>query len=87
MVGVSFFLALKPATVFNDACCALCASCACCEGLSTDGVRQQVNTSLQRLKSDSVDILYLHAPDHKTPIEETLQEVQKQYEGERMAKN
>jgi len=41
-------------------------------GLSPESVRKQLETSLQRLQADSVDLLYLHAPDLKTPIELTL---------------
>ncbi|CDH52659.1 aldo keto reductase [Lichtheimia corymbifera JMRC:FSU:9682] len=36
--------------------------------------------SLEALKTDKVDILYLHAPDHSTPIEDTLSAVQEIYE-------
>uniref|UniRef100_A0A8C4QMX7 Aldo-keto reductase family 7, member A3 (aflatoxin aldehyde reductase) n=1 Tax=Eptatretus burgeri TaxID=7764 RepID=A0A8C4QMX7_EPTBU len=43
------------------------------KGLGADSVRAQLCESLQRLKSPSVDVFYLHAPDHGTPIEETLQ--------------
>jgi hypothetical protein len=39
----------------------------------------QVNTSLNRLGVPKVDLLYLHAPDYNTPIEETLQACQKLY--------
>lgn len=41
-------------------------------GLRPESVRNQLDTSLQRLKTDSIDLLYLHAPDLKTPIEVTL---------------
>jgi len=40
--------------------------------LKTNGVKSQMGISLQRLQSDSVDLFYLHAPDHDTDIEETL---------------
>uniref|UniRef100_A0A8D0E0A8 Aldo-keto reductase family 7 like/pseudo n=1 Tax=Salvator merianae TaxID=96440 RepID=A0A8D0E0A8_SALMN len=40
--------------------------------LKASGVRSQLETSLQRLQMKSVDLFYLHAPDHETPIEETL---------------
>ncbi len=33
-------------------------------------LRDQVATSLRRLRTDRVDLLYLHSPDGKTPIEE-----------------
>ncbi|KXJ29031.1 aflatoxin B1 aldehyde reductase member 2 [Exaiptasia diaphana] len=47
------------------------------KGLQYDSVITQLNTSLDRLKRKSVDLFYLHAPDHKTPIEETLKAVDK----------
>ncbi|KAI9248032.1 Aldo/keto reductase [Phascolomyces articulosus] len=37
-------------------------------------------TSLERLNLKKVDIFYLHAPDHATPIEDTLGAVQELYE-------
>ena len=37
-----------------------------------ESIRKQVDTCLGRLKVDSVEIMYLHAPDHNTPLEETL---------------
>uniref|UniRef100_A0A8D2LAX5 Aldo-keto reductase family 7 like (gene/pseudogene) n=1 Tax=Varanus komodoensis TaxID=61221 RepID=A0A8D2LAX5_VARKO len=40
--------------------------------LKAAGVRSQLETSLQRLQMKSVDLFYLHAPDHGTPVEETL---------------
>lgn len=47
-------------------------------GLTHDSVMNQAKSSLQRLQvqpnvaAPPVDILYLHAPDHNTPIAETL---------------
>ncbi len=41
-------------------------------GLGRERLIVQVETSLRRLKTDCLDLLYLHAPDAKTPIEETL---------------
>jgi len=38
-------------------------------------VKKQFATSLKRLQLDSVDLLYLHCPDPKTPIEDTLEAV------------
>jgi len=46
-------------------------------GLHPSEVRRQLQESLKRLGQSSVDILYLHAPCHKTPIIETLAEVNK----------
>jgi aflatoxin B1 aldehyde reductase len=42
-------------------------------GLGPEGIVKQVNTSLGRLKTDYIDLLYLHAPDPKTRIEVTLE--------------
>jgi aflatoxin B1 aldehyde reductase len=41
--------------------------------LSKSGLEYQLNTSLQNLKRDKVDIFYLHCPDYETPIFETLE--------------
>lgn len=38
-------------------------------------VKKQFTTSLQRLQVGSVDLLYLHGPDFKNPIEQTLEAV------------
>ena len=51
------------------------------KGLKHDSVLEQLNVSLKRLKKDSVDLFYLHAPDHNTPIEETLEAVNHLYKG------
>lgn len=40
--------------------------------LKPESVRSQLETSLKRLKTDSVDLFYLHAPDHQNPIQDTL---------------
>lgn len=40
--------------------------------LKADSVRSQLDTSLKRLNTDCVDLFYLHAPDHQTPIQDTL---------------
>lgn len=42
-------------------------------GLGPENIVKQVNTSLHRLKTDYIDLLYLHAPDPKTSIEVTLE--------------
>jgi len=41
-------------------------------GLSRAAILKQADVSLARLKTDYLDIYYLHQPDHKTPLEETL---------------
>lgn len=48
--------------------------------LTRAGVLEQFSTSLARLEAPSVDLFYLHAPDHNTPIEESLQTCQQLYE-------
>jgi len=50
-------------------------------GLKYDKVLEQLNESLRRLKKDTVELFYLHAPDHNTPIEETLSAVNHLYKG------
>lgn len=40
--------------------------------LKPESVRSQLDTSLERLQRTSVELFYLHAPDHGTPVEETL---------------
>ena len=41
-------------------------------GLAPEQVKAQLNHSLQSLNATSVDLFYLHAPDHSVPIEATL---------------
>jgi len=43
--------------------------------LSRQAIVTAVEASLRRLRTDRVDILYLHKPDAATPIEETLETV------------
>ncbi|MGA7120996.1 MAG: aldo/keto reductase [Polyangiaceae bacterium] len=42
------------------------------EGLSPEAMERALFGSLDRLGASSVDVYYLHAPDHVTPIERTL---------------
>ncbi len=48
-------------------------------GLGPENIVEQVNTSLRRLKTDYVDLLYLHAPDTKIRIEVTLEACERLY--------
>ena len=50
-------------------------------GLKRESVLEQVQTSLSSLQTSCVDILYLHAPDHNTPFEETLSACQQLHQG------
>ena len=47
--------------------------------MTRDGVIDQLEKSLESLQVPSVDLFYLHWPDHETPIEETLSAVQELY--------
>jgi 1-deoxyxylulose-5-phosphate synthase len=42
-------------------------------GLSRAALRKAIDASLRRLKTDYLDLYYLHQPDYSTPIEETLE--------------
>jgi len=42
-------------------------------GLSRAALRKAIDDSLRRLQTDYLDIYYLHQPDNKVPIEETLE--------------
>jgi aryl-alcohol dehydrogenase-like predicted oxidoreductase len=43
--------------------------------LSKEGINKCVDGSLSRLKVEHIDVLYLHAPDRRTPIAETLEAI------------
>jgi aryl-alcohol dehydrogenase-like predicted oxidoreductase len=47
------------------------------KGLSRAAIFRAIDDSLRRLKTDSVDLYYLHLPDYETPIEETLEAMQR----------
>nr|XP_039262148.1 aflatoxin B1 aldehyde reductase member 2-like [Styela clava] len=49
------------------------------KGLGAKSVRSQLETSLKNMKRDKADIFYLHAPDHNTPLLETLETVNTLY--------
>ena len=42
------------------------------EGLNRRAIMREVEGSLRRLKTDYIDVYYLHIPDPDTPIEETV---------------
>ena len=42
-------------------------------GLGRKHIIQNVEESLRKLRTDYIDILYLHHPDNETPIEETIE--------------
>ena len=48
--------------------------------LDRETILMEFTESLQRMKRDSVDLLYFHFPDGKTPIEEALETVKELYE-------
>ena len=41
-------------------------------GLSKKAIFKAIDDSLKRLKTDYVDLYYLHQPDYAIPVEETL---------------
>ena len=43
------------------------------QGLSRAAILRAVEDSLRRLKTDYLDVYYLHLPDYSVPIEETLE--------------
>jgi aryl-alcohol dehydrogenase-like predicted oxidoreductase len=48
-------------------------------GLSRKAIRLAVDESLKRLRTDYLDIYYLHQPDYETPVEETLEAMHEIY--------
>lgn len=48
--------------------------------LDRETILMEFNESLRRMKHDSVDLLYFHFPDGKTPIQEALETVKELYE-------
>jgi len=51
-----------------------------CGGLRPEVLKKQFNISLDSLKMKKVNLLYLHAPDHGTPIIETLSAINDLYQ-------
>jgi aryl-alcohol dehydrogenase-like predicted oxidoreductase len=43
------------------------------EGLSKGAIERAIDGTLERLRTDYVDVYYLHTPDRATPIEEALE--------------
>jgi aryl-alcohol dehydrogenase-like predicted oxidoreductase len=41
-------------------------------GLSADAIAKAVRSSLERLRTDRIDLYYAHKPDPETPLEQTL---------------
>lgn len=52
--------------------------------LDRDTILMEFNESLHRMKRDSVDLLYFHFPDGKTPIEEALETVKELHEQDKI---
>ena len=50
------------------------------KSLNAASVKNQLETSLKRMKLDCIQIFYLHVPDHETPIFETLKAVNDLYQ-------
>lgn len=50
------------------------------ENLRPENVKKQLNDTLSALRRPSVDLFYLHAPDHLTNIEDTLKAVNDLYQ-------
>jgi aflatoxin B1 aldehyde reductase len=48
---------------------------------TAEDVRKGLMDSLKALKTDKIDMFYLHAPDRNNPFEDTLREVNELYKG------
>ena len=48
-----------------------------CEGLGRDAIMLSVDDSLRRLQTDYLDLYYMHQPDYATPVEESLEAMQR----------
>jgi len=46
-----------------------------CRGLKPETLRKQVGLSLESLRMKKADLFYLHAPDHETPLLDTLKTI------------
>jgi aryl-alcohol dehydrogenase-like predicted oxidoreductase len=47
-----------------------------------DAIRSEIEESLQRLRSDAIDLYYLHKPDRDVPIEDSLGAIKEYREAE-----
>ncbi len=43
------------------------------QGLSRKAILRNIDESLKRLGTDHLDMYYFHAPDHKVPVEESME--------------
>ena len=48
-----------------------------CEGLGRDAILLSVEASLRRLKTDYLDLYYMHQPDYAVPVEESLEAMER----------
>jgi len=69
---VGRFLAQHPDSVFVATKVGIGTDMSAYEGLSAAVVNGSIERSLKRLQVDHIDLLYLHAPDRNTPIQETI---------------
>src|SRR5690348_910178 len=51
------------------------------KGLTADSVAKQWAATEKNLGMKAIDLYYLHAPDHNTPIEQTLEAIDKLHKG------
>jgi aryl-alcohol dehydrogenase-like predicted oxidoreductase len=54
------------------------------EGLAAEVVARALGESLERLGMDRVDVYYLHVPDHATPVEQTLDAMERELDAGRV---
>jgi len=50
-------------------------------GARPEVLRAEIAESLRRLRTESIDLYYLHRPDPETPLEESLRAIKEHYEG------
>lgn len=54
--------------------------------LSASGIKEQLDTSLERLQQESLDLFYLHSPDTETAIDTTLEAINDAHEAGKIKK-